>query len=380
MNRSQRKIKVCCFCESWESGGIEAFLANVILHMDRSGLEIDIVAERLEKSIFTEKLQNCGINFYQLSGSTRKIKNNLQCFQDLLQKRGYDIIHLNIYQGLSLLYLRLARKAGVPIRIAHSHNTKLRESLTKRIKLFVHNWARKHFAKEITHRWASSKAAAKFLFGSDMNFTFVPNGIDITRFRFDSLKRNKIRRELKLEEKLVIGNVGRLCYQKNQMFLLKVFQQIHQYYPASVLLLIGDGEDRNNLEDRTKTLNLEDSVIFCGTIEQVDQFYCAMDLFLFPSYFEGLGIACVEAQAAGLPVLCSEHIPEEAIITDSVTQMTLHAGSMAWAEKVLNMNFQKNRTDGADQVFAAGFDVGMVAEMIRKQWMEDDLWMVQKYL
>lgn len=340
----------------------------MIGHMDRRGLEIDLVAARLGRSVFTKPLEELGVHFYQLSGSTRKMAENRRLFRRLLEERRYDGIHLNAYQALSLQYLELARLSGVPVRIAHSHNTALRKSLTRPLKLALHHWAGKRYAGEPTHRWACSAQAARFLFG-DAGWTFVPNGIDVERFRFDPEGREEARRELGLENKLVIGNVGRLCYQKNQSFALDVFQILHRQQPESLLLLVGEGEDRKALEEKAKILGVDDSVIFYGTTDRVERLYWAMDVFAFPSLFEGLGIVAIEAQAAGLPVLCSEHIPGEALITAWATRRELTAGAKSWAEALLAARSPEDRQTAVGAVIEAGFGVETVAERVREMWM-----------
>lgn len=124
-------------CESWESGGIESFLHNILLRMDLTGLEVDIVAAQLKDSVFTQALREHGVRFRELSGSQRNLPENHRRFAALLWERRYDVVHLNIFQGMSLYYAHLAKRAGVPVRIAHSHNTDLRQSLTRPLKLWA---------------------------------------------------------------------------------------------------------------------------------------------------------------------------------------------------------------------------------------------------
>lgn len=367
--RPSQKVRVCVFCESWESGGIEAFLTNVICSMNRDGLVIDIVAARLGQSVFSAPMKERGVSFFQLSGSTRRVGENRRLFQKLVEKRRYDVFHLNAYQALSLTYLCTAKEAGVLVRIAHSHNTALRKSITRSLKLALHHWARKRYANDMTCRWACSKAAAEFLFGETGSWHFIPNGIDISRFRFDPEGREKVRNEMGLDGRLVIGNVGRLCYQKNQGFLLEVLGEVRKLNPESVLLLIGEGEDKSRLEEKAKTLGIEGNIIFYGTTDKVEQFYWAMDVFVFPSFFEGLGIAAIEAQASGVPVVCSEHIPKEALVTGQVTQLSLSAGARTWAEAVQQAKAVSDRTAAAGEISAAGYAVETVAARIREAWM-----------
>lgn len=365
---------VCILCESWESGGIEAFLCNVVSHMDRSELEIDLVAARLGESIFTQPLQELGVRFYQLSGSSRKILQNHKILQKNLAERHYDVFYLNAYQGLSLVYLKLAQEMGVPICIAHSHNTALRASLTKPLKLAIHNWAKMKYTKEATALWACAKPAAEFLFSKKeldkRGYTFIPNGIDTEHFRFNLRMRNMMRTKFQLEGKFVIGNVGRLCFQKNQEFLLEIFREVLKSESESVLLLIGNGKDKEKLKRKAAQLGIYDKVIFYGVTNQIDQLYWAMDAFVFPSRFEGFGIVVVEAQATGLPVLCSEAVPLEAIITDQVTQLKLSEGVKKWSEKLLKMNYIE-RISSSAKVAEAGFDIQTVAEKMEAKWRSE---------
>lgn len=364
--------RVCILCESWESGGIEAFITNVIRHIDHAGLEIDIVAARVGKSVFTASLQACGIRFYQLSGSTRRIGENRRRFRRLLEERRYDVVHLNAYQALSLAYLSLAGKAGVPVRIAHSHNTQLRKSPARPLKLGLHRWASVHYQNVMTDRWACSEAAARFLFGSAMDWRFIPNGINARRFQFNPEGREAARRELGLEGKLVIGNIGRLCYQKNQDFLLDVFAQVVKQNPNSRLLLVGGGEDLPKLEERAEQLGIADKVLFYGTSSHIERLLWAMDIFVLPSRFEGLPVTSVEAQAAGLPCLFSDAITRECRIGEHTWFLPLDDPPEKWVEIMMRAKWSANRTEGAVAVQAAGFDAAETAGRIARFYLRMD--------
>ena len=181
--------RICCFCESWESGGIESFLASVYTHADLSELEIDIVTSKLLDSVFTARLEKLGIRFYQLSGSQRRLLTNHAMFRRLLRERHYDVLHINAFQSLSLYYAKLAMQAGVPVRIAHSHNTALRKSPLRWAKMLLHRMGRRYLGRYATALWACSRDAASFLFSqrdlTARGYTFIPNGIALSRFRFD---------------------------------------------------------------------------------------------------------------------------------------------------------------------------------------------------
>ena len=369
--KSMDKRKVCCFCEKWESGGIESFLHNVIRQMDLSRLEIDIVAAQMCESVFTADLKEKGVKFYELSGSQRKLGQNHRMFKQLLKERQYDVVHLHIFQGLSLYYAYLAKKVGVPVRIAHSHNTALRQSRTRWLKMLIHNAAKCFLAKNVTDYWACSSLAAEFMFPKDVveKYEFIPNGIDVDKFRFDNEVRKEIRKNLDIENKFVIGNVGRLCYQKNQEYLLEVFAKLQSERSNSVLLLVGEGQMKEGLQQQAKKLGIADKVIFYGVTDKVEQLLWAMDLFVFPSRFEGLGIVVVEAQATGLPVVCSDNVPDEAVVTDLVQKIKLSNSADVWAESILNCQATMDRQAFNEQVRQSGFAVADVADRIEKAYL-----------
>lgn len=365
--------RVCCLCERWESGGIEAFLYNALTHIDHTQIEVDIVAAGLGKSIFTKPLQELGVRFFELSGSQRKVAENHRRFRLLLRDRRYDVLHLNAFQGLSLAYLRIAGQMGVPSRIAHSHNTALRKSVLRPLKLAVHAWARERYTADATALWACSQGAAEFLFSAraleQSGFQFIPNGIDTARFRFDPAVRESVRRDLGLEGTFVVGNVGRLCYQKNQEFLLDVFADVLKRNPDSRLLLVGEGEDKPMLVRKAKRLHISDKVLFYGASDHVEQLLWAMDVFLLPSRFEGLAVAAVEAQAAGLPVLCSAEISPEVRITPDLRRLALTEGAAAWSKALEQMPCAAERETAAEIVRGAGFHIADQSRRLESSYL-----------
>lgn len=376
------KIKVCCFCEQWESGGIESFLNNVIKHLDLKKFQMDIVTPCLKPSIFTDPLKKTGVHFLELSGNPRKLIKNHRQFIFLLRAKRYDVVYLNIFHGLSLYYAKLAFREKIPVRIAHSHNTALRKSPTKFIKTLMHKMCKELYSKFVSDLWACSKPAAEFLFSkqelSKNGFWYIQNGIETKRFCFNETGRKSTRKRLGVENKFVVGNVGRLCYQKNQEFLLDIFVEIQKERAESCLILIGEGENLDLLKEKVERLEIKDDVIFYGTSDRVEQMMWAMDVFIFPSRFEGFGIVAVEAQAAGLPVLCSENIPGEALVTERATQLKLSDGAKIWAKAALETKTIR-RDLGADEVAAKGFDIQVIAKQIQEKWMGDQCQIKQKY-
>lgn len=199
-------------------------------------------------------------------------------------------------------------------------------------------------------------------------YRYIPNRIKTGRFRFNAEIRTAMRTQLGVEDSFILGNVGRLCYQKNQSFLLDVFHEVLRSKPESQLLLVGEGEDEAALKQKAQQLGISDRVIFFGVTDQVEKLFFAMDAFVFPSRFEGLGIVSIEAQAAGLPVLCSENIPSEAHVTDWIKASHLCDGPGAWAEQLSAIRPILKREDAAQAVSEAGFDITGVATLVRKEY------------
>ena len=330
---------------------------------------IDVVVSELRDSIFTLPLQKRGIRFLCLSGSSRRPVKNWSLFRRLLRENRYDVIYLNAFQALSLRYALLAKRAGVPVRVLHSHNTGLRPHILRPLKMRIHSFARRLYGGVGTAYFACSPEAASFLFPAkvlrERSVCVLFNGIDTERFRFRPEQRKALRGKLGLEDRFIVGNVGRLCDQKNQLFLLDVLKALLPLRPDGCLLLIGEGEQRAALERRAVELGIRDRVILFGVTDRPEEMLWAMDAFLFPSRFEGLGIAAVEAQCAGLPMLCSEHVPQKALVTGLCRRLPLVDGPEAWAEAAAELSVPESRGEYAAEIRDAGFDVETVSQTLR---------------
>ena len=363
--------KICVFIENWMSGGIESFLRNTLLNMNLNQFEVHIIAEQVSSSVFTEDLKRAGVRFIELSGNSRCFSENIRLFKELLKENQYDVLHVNAFQAMTLYYGEVARKAGIPVRIAHSHNTALRKSASKNIKLAIHRFYRRRYTKSFTQLWACSRMAAEFLFDANdlqnNGFRFIPNGIQIEQFKPNDADRAKIRDSLGLENALLIGSVGRLCGQKNQTFLVELMPKIIKVNPVAILLLVGEGPDKDALAKTAQRLNVADHVIFYGATSHVEQIYSAIDVLAFPSTFEGLPIVAVEAQAAGLPVICSDLIPEETFITPQAKCIPL-SDREGWVRALTAGDL--TRKDYSDTLTHGGFAIQDVAKAVEQSYLE----------
>ena len=356
--------RVLYYLERWSSGGIEAIITNILTSAHTAGFapKADIIAHCVEDSIFTEKLTALGVGIFELSGSLRAPKN-ARTFRNFIREHKYTAVHFNIFHGLSLKFAQIARKEGIPVRIAHAHGSGLGDGFAAKIKTVLSRLGTSLWLKEATKLIACSEPAGKFLFRGK-EFTVIPNGISAERFAFSEEKRERIRSELKLDDSTVIGHIGRFSSEKNHEFLLKVFAKTKKLIPDSKLLLLGEGELFEDMRSLARELRIEDSVIFIGAVPHPEDHLCAMDVFMLPSVFEGFGIAAVEAQASGLPTILSDGIPRSVAISDHAAFLPLDSEDR-WAEQAVAFANRKAERHGAEKAVAEhGFSITDTARKI----------------
>lgn len=288
---------------------------------------------------------------------------------------GYDVLHLHTSYWTGFLIEEIAKEAGVPKIIVHSHSTSVdvnepekRENLLKR-----HEEVKQAFSPDLaTDFCACSWKAADWLFGEQIprnKIRIMKNAIEVERFRFNPEVRERIRTELGLGNSLVLGTVGRLAYQKNHTFLIEVFQEFHKKHRNAKLIIVGDGDLRRNLENQICKNGLEDMVLLLGWKPAVENYLQAMDCFLLPSRFEGLGIAAVEAAASGLPCIVSDQVPEDLKFIEGIQYVPLQVP--AWVS-ALEKAFAKpvDRQSGTELVRVAGYDVRQQAKVLESLYEE----------
>mgnify|MGYP004700218991 CR=1 FL=1 len=366
--------KVCIYCEKWGSGGIEAFLVNVLEHMDLSVLHVDIVTAAVTSSLFFPRLAALHITILELSGNPYRLLKNHRLFRTILKEKRYDVIHVNAFIAVSCLYLLQAKRNGIPKRVLHSHNTCLCKSASKPLKAVFHAICKYGLTAFATDLWACSEEAAGYMFPQKLRICkpveIVPDGIDTKRFSFSAEARVQARKQLNISDRFVIGNVGRICYQKNQEFLFDVLSHVRRYRADAILLLVGDGET-DALRAKAAAQGLSNHVIFYGTSIAVESLLCAMDVFVFPSHFEGFGIVAVEAQCTGLDTFCSREVPLAVNITPRYHRLSLAAGAAQWADTILDTIGQSpERCSYSREVSANGYDIAGTAAWIYQHYTE----------
>ena len=320
---NEKPIRVAQVIGKWLGGGVESVIMNYYRYIDKNKIQFDFICDSDSKNIPYTEIEKLGGKVIIVSPYKKIFKYEKELTKVFKQNK-YDIVHSNI-NSLSILPLRCAKKAGIKIRIAHSHSTSNKKEWKRNI---IKNILRPFSKVYATHYFACSELAGKWLFG---NKTFnagkikvVKNAIELEKFKFNENIRNEKRQELNIDkDTIVIGNVGRFVDQKNHKFLIKIFKQYNMKNNNSVLLLVGQGPLEDKIKDQVKNLNLSNKVIFLGQRTDVNDLYQAMDIFILPSLYEGLGMVLIEAQVAGLPCIASVEVPNEASISKLISYKKL---------------------------------------------------------
>ena len=352
-------------------GGIESSVLSYYEHIDREKIQYDFLLFDDSTHIPEERIHSLGgrIMITPTCGSQPAYQKALR---GIFTRNVYPLVHSHI-STLSVFPLFAAWRAGIPIRVSHSHTAAGRgkgETLRNLMKYTLRNFSRT-FA---THFCACSRRAGEFQFGKramDSGRVKVwPNAIDTGRFAYNEATRAEIRKELGIEGKFVIGHAGRFVHVKNHDFLLEVFREARKMNPQTVLLLAGDGPLFNMFRDKVNELGLSESVIFAGSVPDIERYYQAMDVFIFPSLYEGLGMSAVEAELSGLPVVASTELPDDARFCDNLHFMPLKKSASEWAEEALRISDGHVRRDMSSYAREAGFDIKVQGAKLSEWYCE----------
>ena len=347
-------------------GGTENFLMNVYRNIDRGKVQFDFLVNR--EGVFDKEIKALGGKIYyipalQKVGQIKYTKNLDKFFQ---KHKEYKIVHSHINQ-VSGLILERANKAGTPVRIAHIHNNKHAKNYL--IRLYKTYLGAK-VNNNANYKFACSKYAGEFLFGKNSKFEIINNAIDTKKFVYDEDIRKKVRKELNIKNEFILGNVARFCYQKNNIFLLKIFKEFLKLNENSKLLLIGKGKDKKKVLKYIERHNLKENIIMLENRKDVNQLMQAMDFFVLPSRCEGLGIVLIEAQAVGLECITSERVvAKEAKVTDLLEFYPLENTPKQWAKEIYRQREYK-REDTYEKIKKNGYDIKEIAQYLENFYIE----------
>ena len=354
--------RLLCIVGSMNAGGAETFLMKMYRALDREKYQMDFAVAELGKGFYDDEIISMGGNIYHIIPKSKGALKNFNDIRRLVKDNNYNYVMRISQHSLSGLELLAAKLGGAKVRIFRSSNSnttsnsKLNQILHK-LCMFMPNI----FS---TVRIAPSTEAAEFMFGDGCieqgKAELLPNAIDTNTFKYNEMLRKHIRNEFNIDtNKLVVGHIGRFNQQKNHKFLIDVFAEVLKQKPNALLMLVGDGEKKSEIQEQIKSLGIEESVIFTGIRSDVPALLSAMDVFVFPSFYEGMPNTVIEAQATGLPCVIANTITREAGVTDCVRFKSLHDFAESWADKTLSL-FDKDKADRSfysDKMKNAGYDI-----------------------
>lgn len=365
-------------------GGLENLLMNIYRQIDRNQIQFDFLVTREQKGIFDDEIKSLGGKIHNVPHLAKVglIQYQKNIYNFLKQHQEYRIVHCH-RDAMCALYLAQAKRANIPIRIAHSHNINLAEGIN--IKGILTTLIKKYFMlfihRSATHYFACSKEAGEWLFGKKVagkKLSIIRNGIDTNRYIYEKRIAEDIRKSLEIDnETLLIGHVGRFDTQKNHEFILQVFDKVQKELPKAMLCLIGNGRLERDIKQRVEVLGLEKKVRFLGIRKNVNEFMMAFDIFIFPSLFEGLGIVAVEAQATGLKCLVSDKVPEEADMDVGLIKYLSIKDINNWIKCINDLSSNKRearevRRSDQESIKKRGYDITTTIQQLEEFYLAKD--------
>lgn len=345
-------------------GGLESMLMNYYRNIDRTKVQFDFLVHRQERHEYEDEIESLGGRIYRVSRlkpwSSHYRREVLEFFRSHPE---YKIVHCHV-DCMSAIPLQAAKKAGVPVRIAHSHSSNQHVDLKYLLKLYY----KKQIPSAATDLFSCGEIAGKWMFGNHP-FRILPNAIDAKAFSYNPQVRERMRREMGWKDELIIGHVGNFSEVKNHPFILDVLKELLDMGKNVKLFSVGEGYMFDSVLSKARKLQLEDAIFFAGNRGDVADCLQAMDVFILPSLHEGLPVTTIEAQAAGLPCLISDKVPIECKKTDLVKQIPLDRGPRFWAEEILKARGTPRRNTAAE-IADSGFDICGTAVKLQNFYTE----------
>ncbi len=369
MENSNDTIRIAHVIGKWVGGGVEAVVMNYYRNIDHNKIQFDFICDEDSTNIPYDEIEKLGGNVILIPPYQKLISYHKK-LKKILKDGNYKIVHSHI-NTLSVFSLFAAKCAGVPVRIAHSHSTTNKKEKKKNLLKQILRPFSKIFA---TDYMCCSELAGRWLFGNKEydkgNVYLLNNAIDLEKFKYDENVRKEKRKELNIDDDtLVIGHVGRFVEQKNHRFLIDIFNEVHKQNDNSILILVGQGPLIEEMKNKIKSLDLENSVKFLGQRKDINELYQAMDLFLFPSLYEGLGMVLIEAQMSGLYCLASDIVPINAKVSNNIEFISLKTNERKWAEHIRNIDNSLNRKMDKKKISCMGFDIKNEALKLENKYL-----------
>lgn len=366
----EQPLRVAHIVGKWLGGGVESVIMNYYRNIDKTKVQFDFICDNDSTDIPYEEIDKLGGKVI-LIPPYQKIFQYHKELKRILKDGKYQIVHSHI-NTLSVFSLFAAKCAKVPIRIAHSHST---TNSKEKKKNFIKQILRPFSKIFATDYFCCSELAGRWLFGNKMyekNKVFLlNNAIDLNKFCYDEKIREEKRKELGISKNtFVVGHVGRFVEQKNHLFLIDIFSELKKIKSDSILLLVGQGPLLSTVKEKVKKLNLENSVLFLGQRNDVNELYQVFDLFLLPSLYEGLPVVGVEAQATGNLCFLSNDMTKETKVLDSTVFMSLDDSANKWAKRILECSNSYKKHNTKEEVSNYGFNIRNESNKLMDKYFE----------
>ena len=343
-------IRVAVIMGKYTPGGIKSVIMNYYREIDKSKIQFDFFVYDNSPDKDYSEIESMGGKIVFMSSLKNPIKNVIDCYK-AFKKNNYPIVH-GYLNTLNVFPMFAAWLANVPVRIAENLST-------------AHPGEKKSIIKSLlkpfnlifpTHYAANAIYAGKWLYG-DREFAVFRNGLDLSKYKHDEARRKAIRAQYGIIDNFVIGHIGRYEYQKNHSFLIDVFKAIHDRDNKARLLLVGYGSLKDEIWNKISNLGLQNAVVDAGKTEDIIPLYDAMDCFVLPSFYEGLPVVGIEAQAMGLPCIFSDEVTSEVKIIHEVLFLSLSNDVNIWADTILSMQNSKRAKENTEDFITSGYNI-----------------------
>lgn len=362
-------IRVLQIVDSMGQGGIQAYLMNIYRCIDKSELQFDFLVNRRFYNNYEKEIEQMGGRIYVIPSRRNGFFKNRKAVKRFFQEHlEYKAVHMHI-SSLTYIYpLVVAKKHGISTRIVHSHSTR---ASGNKIHTIIHRINKKKIKNVATDYYACSDISAEWFYGNSelINIArILPNGIDCNQYSFSETIREKYRRQFCWEGKKVIGHVGRFHYPKNHLYLIDIFEAFSRKEPDAILVLVGDGELRAQIEKKVEMLQLENKVVLLGNRTDVHNILQAFDVMVLPSHYEGFPVTLVEAQAAGLYCVVSDTITKTSDLADAITFCSILQSPDSWFEPINHVLSMSRNVHAIEKIREAGYDISNVSNELTEKY------------
>lgn len=361
--------KILHYVGRMHRGGMEMFIMNLFYHIDRTEMMFDFAIHGSDVGDLEDEIRNLGGNWYFFPAMRKNPIRYRQAWRTFWKAHAgeYCAFHFHTNSLANVIALEEAARAGVPIRIIHSHSSMANKGRLQWLNDLLHHRHQKRIPDLATHLFTCSDKAASWLFGglkvASLPVIHINNGIDINKFRYSETNRNHIRSTLALDGLKVVGHVGTFLPVKNHRFIVDTIAQAYEMDSSIRCLLIGQGPLFDEIKNLVVSKKLEDVILFLGVQNNVYEWLSAMDVFILPSLYEGLPVSLIEVQANGLPAIVSDTITDSVKLQKNVSYKSLSDGPAQWAKAILEVIQSQCREYNNHCVADHGFDIAETARL-----------------